>query len=98
MDEVAHRLRLPAEHVVFGHIHRRGPLPGDPAELWRPRGADGPRLVNSGSWVYDSALVGAPGREQPYRPGGAVLNEPGGPPLGLDLLASVPDRALRGRV
>lgn len=99
MDEVARRLRLPADVVVFGHIHRRGPLPGDPAELWRPRGAEGPRLLNSGSWVFDSALVGTPGaRERPYRPGGAVLLEPGRAPRALDLLAGVPDRTLRGRV
>ena len=42
MDEVARRLRLRARWVVFGHIHRRGPLPADPADLWRPRGAGGP--------------------------------------------------------
>lgn len=98
MDEVARRLRLPAEHLIFGHIHRRGPLAGDPPELWRPRGADGPQLTNSGSWVFDSALVGPPGGERPYRPGGAVLLDAGHPPLGLDLLESVPDRVLRGRV
>ncbi len=100
MDEVARRLRLRARWVVFGHIHRRGPLPGDPADLWRPRGADGPHLVNSGSWVFDSALAGAtarPSAERPYRPGGAVLLEPGRNPRVVDLLADVPDRALRGR-
>ncbi len=100
MDEVAHRLRLRARWVVFGHIHRRGPLPSDPAELWRPRGTDGPHLVNSGSWVFDSALAGAaarPSAERPYRPGGAVLLEPGRNPRVVDLLADVPDRVLRGR-
>jgi UDP-2,3-diacylglucosamine pyrophosphatase LpxH len=101
MDEVAHRLRLRARWVIFGHIHRRGPLPGDPAALWRPRGADGPHLVNSGSWVFDSALAGAatrPSGERPYRPGGAVVLEPGRNPRVIDLLAGVPDRTLRGRV
>jgi hypothetical protein len=101
MDEVARRLRLRANWVVFGHIHRRGPLPGDPPELWRPRGADGPHLANSGSWVFDSALAGAttrPSSERPYRPGGAVLVEPGRFPRAVDLLAGVPDGVLRGRV
>lgn len=100
MAEVARRLRIPADVVIFGHIHRRGPLPGDPDELWRPLGADGPRVVNSGSWVFDSALVGPPreGRPRPYRPGGAVLLQPGSPPRALDLLADVPDRVLRGRL
>lgn len=98
MAEVVLRLRLPAAHVVFGHIHRRGPLPADPDALWRPFGADGPRLWNSGSWVFDSALAGSPGTPRPYRPGGAVLLEPGRFPRALDLLAGVPDRVLRGRV
>ncbi len=97
MAEVATRLRLPADDVVFGHIHRRGPLPSDPAELWAPMGADGPRLWNSGSWVYDGALAGTPGSPRPYRPGGAVLIETGRAPQPLDLLAGLPDRVLRGR-
>ncbi len=42
IDEVARRLRLRARWIVFGHIHRRGPLPGDPPALWRPRGAGRP--------------------------------------------------------
>ena len=101
LDEVARRLRLRARWVVFGHIHRRGPLPGDPPELWRPRGGDGPRLLNSGCWVFDSALAGSaskPPSERPYRPGGAVLLEPGRNPRAIELLAEVPDEVLRGRV
>ncbi len=101
IDEVARRLRLRAKWIVFGHIHRRGPLPGDPDTLWRPRGAGGPHLLNSGCWVFDSALAGAaarPSSERPYRPGGAVLLEPGRNPRAIDLLADVPDRVLRGRV
>lgn len=101
MDEVAHRLRLPARWLIFGHIHRRGPLPGDPAGLWRPRGRGGPRLLNSGSWVFDSALAGPaerPAAERPYRPGGVVVLEPRRNPRVIDLLADLPDRALRARV
>jgi hypothetical protein len=101
LDEVARRLRLRAGWIVFGHIHRRGPLPGDPAGLWRPRGADGPHLLNSGCWVFDSALAGPSGKpvsERPYRPGGAVLVEPGRNPRAIDLLSGVADEVLRGRV
>ncbi len=98
MAEVVRRLRLPAEHVVFGHIHRRGPLAEDPDGVWQPLGDAGPRLYNSGSWVWDSALVGPVGRVRPYRPGGAVLLAGGGPPEVLDLLSGVPDRVLRGRI
>ena len=98
MAEVTRRLRLPAEHVLFGHIHRRGPLAEDPDGLWRPLGDDGPRLYNSGSWVWDSALIGPPGRVRPYRPGGAILLDGDRQPEVLDLLSGVPDRVLRGRI
>ncbi len=99
MAEVIRRLGITrARVVVFGHIHRRGPLPQDPPELWRPAGTDGPQLLNSGSWVFDTVLVGAPGGPRPYRPGGAVVLGSGADPQVLDLLGDVPDRALRGRV
>ena len=98
MAEVARRLEVGAGHLVFGHIHRRGPLPGDPGEMWRPD-TNGPRLLNSGSWVYDSALIGMPtGRPRSYRPGGAVIVEPGKEPRCVDLLEQVPDDELRGTV
>ncbi len=98
MAEVVRRLRLPAEHVLFGHIHRRGPLAEDPEGVWQPLGDAGPRLHNSGSWVWDSALIGPAGRVRPYRPGGAILLDGGAPPEVLDLLSGVPDRVLRGRI
>ena len=98
MAEVARRLGIGARYLAFGHIHRRGPLPDDPEGMWRPD-TNGPRLLNSGSWVYDSALVGMPtGRPRSYRPGGAVIVEEGRPPRCADLLAGVPDESLRGTV
>jgi hypothetical protein len=66
--------------------------------MWRPD-TNGPRLFNSGSWVYDSALVGMPtGRPRSYRPGGAVVIEAGRPPACIDVLADVSDDELRGKV
>jgi hypothetical protein len=78
IGEVAARLDLGDAHVVFGHTHRAGPLPGDDAQEWLGRG--GARLVNSGSWIYDVGFVSAPG-ESPYWPGTCVLVEDSGPPV-----------------
>lgn len=78
VGEVAARLELGDAHVVFGHTHRAGPLPGDDAQEWLGRG--GARLVNSGSWIYDVSFVSAPG-ESPYWPGTCVLVEDSGPPV-----------------
>jgi hypothetical protein len=84
MGEVADRLGLGNSHVIFGHTHRRGPLPGDEPEEWR--GAGGARLVNAGCWTFDAYFLrGAPG-QSPYWPGGAVLVEEDGPPVLLRLL------------
>ena len=95
---VSSLLGIDARFLVFGHIHRRGPLPGDEADMWRPD-TNGPRLLNSGSWVYDSALVGLPtGRPRSYRPGGAVVLEDGSAPACVDLLADISDDDLRGKV
>jgi hypothetical protein len=78
IGEVAARLDLGDAHVIFGHTHRAGPLPGDDAREWRGRG--GARLVNSGSWIYDVGFVSRPG-DSPYWPGTCVLVEDSGPPV-----------------
>jgi hypothetical protein len=79
MGEVAARLGLGDAHVIFGHTHRRGPLPGDAQAEWR--GPSGARLINSGCWTYDAYfLTGTPG-ESPYWPGGSVIVEDDGPPI-----------------
>jgi hypothetical protein len=78
VGEVAARLDLGDAHVVFGHTHRAGPLPGDDAQEWLGRG--GARLVNSGSWIYDVSFASAPG-ESPYWPGTCVVVQDKGPPV-----------------
>jgi Calcineurin-like phosphoesterase len=84
MGEVAARLGLGDAYVVFGHTHRRGPLPRDEPAEWRAPG--GARLLNTGCWTFDAYFLrGAPG-ESPYWPGGAVLVEDDGPPALLRLL------------
>jgi hypothetical protein len=78
MGEVAARLDLGDSYVVFGHTHRAGPLPNDPASEWRGRG--GARLINSGSWVYDAIFLTPTPSESPYWPGTCVLVEDSDPP------------------
>jgi len=85
MGEVAARLGLGDAHVVFGHTHRAGPLPGDDAAEWRGRG--GAHLVNCGSWTYSSVFMSGAGADSPYWPGAAVLVGDEGAPQLLRLLA-----------
>jgi hypothetical protein len=85
MGEVATRLGLADAFVVFGHTHRSGPLPADDPHEWNrppaPGAASGPKLVNTGSWTYDSIfLTDTPG-ESPYWPGTCVLVEDSGAPV-----------------
>jgi predicted phosphodiesterase len=84
--ETVHRLGIPSAHVVFGHTHRRGPLPGDAAWEWRW----GPtRLHNAGCWVHDPVFLRSAGRSSPYWPGGAIVLEDGTPPRTEGLLADL---------
>jgi UDP-2,3-diacylglucosamine pyrophosphatase LpxH len=82
---VVHRLRVDAEWVVFGHVHRCGPLAGDSLQPWTGAGGR-PRIVNSGSWVYEPLLVHHARPPHPYWPGGAVVLEDGGAPRAIGLL------------
>jgi predicted phosphodiesterase len=88
---VLERLGIEADHVVFGHTHRAGPLPGDPESVWRCRG--GTALWNTGSWVHDPGRVGAHGRSSPYWPGTMVTLEGSDPPRLHHLLETIPEEA-----
>jgi hypothetical protein len=77
--EVLTRLRVPASHVIFGHTHRAGPLPGDDRSEWG-------RLLNIGSWVYEARFVGDDPAGSPYRPGFAAIVGDDGPPELVNLL------------
>lgn len=85
LARVVHGLAVDADWVIFGHVHRCGPLAGDDLERWRGLGGQ-PRLVNSGSWVYEPLLVHRASAPHPYWPGGAVVLEPGGEPRPIGLL------------
>ncbi|MEY2532736.1 MAG: hypothetical protein QOF29_646, partial [bacterium] len=93
MAAVVAHLGIDARHVIFGHTHRAGPLPGDDPADWALPG--GGRLVNTGSWVYERTHVGDR-HGGPYWPGGAVELEDGMEPRPVRLLDDVGATVLMG--
>jgi hypothetical protein len=84
MGTVVDGLGVEAAHVVFGHTHRVGPLPGDDPAEWRTPG--GARLWNSGSWLMETVLIGGGGPSNPYWPGTVVLIPEEGDPEVVNVL------------
>ena len=78
MGRIADVLAPGADHVVFGHIHRPGPLPGDNEAEWLSPSAT--RLWNSGSWYFEPAFVSSATERSPYSPGTILWLESGGTP------------------
>ncbi|MEA2330925.1 MAG: hypothetical protein QOH58_1063 [Thermoleophilaceae bacterium] len=78
MARVADTLAPGAEHVLFGHTHRAGPLPGDDEAEWTT--LSGAHLVNTGNWYLERAFVSGTDERSPYWPGSVVWVEPGKPP------------------
>jgi hypothetical protein len=93
MGEVAARLGLGDSYVIFGHTHRPGPLPGDAQHEWR--GGGGARLMNVGSWTYDSVFLSASPGESPYWPGVCAIVDDDGPPVLKRLLQDCTHAQLR---
>jgi hypothetical protein len=75
MSEAVDRLGIDAEHVIFGHTHRRGPMSEEPGWSAGPT-----RLWNTGSWVHSPALLGATAGVSPYWPGTIAFVEDSGAP------------------
>jgi hypothetical protein len=94
LARVTHRLGIDADWVIFGHVHRCGPLPGDDPRRWRGP-TERPRILNTGAWVYDPPLVHRSRPPHPYWPGGAVLLEDGKEPRAIGLLDQLAPAALR---
>jgi hypothetical protein len=86
--EVLWRLEVETEHVVFGHTHRAGPLPGDAADEWVT--LRDTRLTNTGCWVHEPGFLGSAPRQSPYRAGFCVVVDDQRPPELRNLLDSVP--------
>jgi len=71
LARVVHRLGVDADVVIFGHVHRLGPLPDDARARWAgPAGA--PRIFNTGSWVHEPLLLHRAQAPHAYWPGGAI--------------------------
>jgi hypothetical protein len=85
LARVVHRLGIDADRVIFGHVHRLGPLPGDdPGDWYGPDGT--PQLYNTGSWLYEPLLLHRAVPPHPYWPGGAIILQGDGPPRAVGLL------------
>jgi predicted phosphodiesterase len=96
LARVVHRLGIDADWVIFGHVHRAGPLPGDDPRRWRGPGGR-PRIANTGAWTYEPLLIHrAAAPPHPYWPGGAILLEDGGEPQAIGLLDHLDADVLRG--
>jgi UDP-2,3-diacylglucosamine pyrophosphatase LpxH len=92
MAEVAQRLGVDADWIVFGHVHRLGPR-REPA--WQPV-PGGPRLLNTGAWMFEPMLLDRVQPPNPYWPGGAVIVEPGAEPRAVGLLDDLTREQLTG--
>jgi UDP-2,3-diacylglucosamine pyrophosphatase LpxH len=95
LARVVHRLGVDAEWVIFGHVHRCGPLAGDDTRRWRGPGGR-PRIANTGSWVYEPVLLHRASPPHAYWPGGAILLDDGEDPQAIGLLDHFDAAALRG--
>ena len=99
MHVVIERLGIDAEHVIFGHIHRRGSLgiddgrgAGDP--IWT---SNGTTLHNTGNWMYVEGLLGRAVPQSPFWPGSMVIVPDEGPPELVELLGDADREVLAGR-
>jgi hypothetical protein len=91
---VAECLGVDADYVVFGHVHRLGPLPSDDVADWEGVGGR-PRIVNTGSWIYEPVLVQDVTPPHPYWPGGAASLDDDGDLQPVGLLDTMPTSALQ---
>ena len=87
MTRVVEGLGVEADHVIFGHTHRRGPHPDDDQQEWRLPG--GGRLWNTGSWYYERVFLGDDPEASPYWPGTVIRLGDEGPPEIDNLLRGV---------
>lgn len=90
---VIRNLGVDADWVLFGHVHRLGPLDRDFPAQWRGAGGR-PRVANTGSWTYEPLLLHRAAPQHPYWPGGAVLLEDGRDPRAIALLSDVEPAAM----
>jgi len=95
LARVTQRLGVDADWVIFGHVHRRGPLAADNPGIWSGPGGR-PRIANTGAWVYDPLLLHRARPPHPYWPGGAIMLDDDGDPRAVGLLDHLGASALSG--
>lgn len=96
LARVVHRLGIDADWVIFGHVHRAGPLPGDDPRRWAGPGGR-PRIANTGAWTYEPLLIHrAAAPPHPYWPGGAIVLDDDGDPQAIGLLDHLDAALLHG--
>ena len=78
MGRVAEALAPGADHLLFAHTHRPGPLRDDEGVEWTT--LSGTRLWNTGSWYFEPALISRRAERSPYWPGTIVWLDDAGPP------------------
>jgi hypothetical protein len=66
----ARAIGVTERHLIFGHTHRPGPLPGDEPSEWIT--ASGQQVLNTGSWVFEQHFLSGAPQGSPYWPGRAV--------------------------
>jgi Calcineurin-like phosphoesterase len=94
LARVVRGLGVEADRVVFGHVHRLGPLARDDIRRWSGPGGT-PRIANTGSWVYEPLLLHHVTPPHPYWPGGAIVLHDGGEPRPVGLLDGLDAASLR---
>lgn len=77
MGTVVRSLGVDAEHVIFGHTHRAGPVAGETEGWFQPGGL---QLTNTGSWIYEGVFLDDGDPSNPYWPGRITWLEGQGPP------------------
>ena len=85
MADALAEIGVSADHAIFGHTHRAGPLAGDATGEWRQHG--GGTLTNCGVWTWDSVFVSGTPPANPYWPGTVAVVDGAAPPRLERLLA-----------
>ena len=94
LAHAVHALGVQAPWVVFGHVHRLGPMPGDAAAPWLGL-TEGQRLLNTGSWRFEPVIGHRIHPPHPYWPGGAVAIDDDESPRAVGLLDGLTEADFR---